>query len=74
MLTIPLPMRRPVDSPSKAIPDLLLSLEVSGYDLDRLRGLVDKQSQSKWQKYADESWFNYHEMVCKNVLEEFLQQ
>src|SRR5262249_21157552 len=62
-----------VDRPREEIPRLLKALEISPYDLGKLCALVDKSSQGKWQKYADDAWFRQHEIFCETVLADYLQ-
>jgi Sulfotransferase family len=62
-----------VNHPTDEITRLLRSLGISGYDLEKLRALVDKHSQANWKRYATHEWFRRHEMICDNLLDEFLQ-
>jgi hypothetical protein len=60
-------------APDQQLPSLLAALDVTGYDLNKLRALVDRSSSGKWRKYAEDAWFKDHEAACENVLQQFLQ-
>lgn len=63
-----------VADPEEQLRRLFAAIDLEGYDLDRLKGLIVRPALGKWKDYADDAWFRRHESACERVLAEFLGQ
>jgi hypothetical protein len=61
-----------VADPEEQLRRLFAAIDLEGYDLDRLKGLIVRPALGKWKDYADDAWFRRHESACERVLAEFL--
>jgi hypothetical protein len=61
-----------VAEPEEQLRRLFAAINLEGYDLDRLKGLIVRPALGKWKEYADDAWFRRHEAACERVLADFL--
>ena len=65
---------RLLEEPGAELRKLLDFCKVSEFDEGKLLGLLEKPSQGRWRRYADDDWFRRHEENCEKVLRDFFGQ
>jgi hypothetical protein len=61
-----------VRRPDEEIPGLFRAVGVESVDLESLKKVLVAPSLGRWREYADEGWFQAHEVVCDEVIADFL--
>jgi hypothetical protein len=61
-----------ISYPEPQLEQLMDAAGIRNFDLQKLRTLLVKPGLGKWQRYADETWFQNHEEYCESVLADFL--
>ena len=60
-----------LSEPRRTLDAALASVEVAGYDLETLLGLIEPVSVGRWKDYAEEAWFAAIERRVDAALDEY---
>jgi hypothetical protein len=63
-----------IENPVAEMQKLFSACSVPSFCEQKLLGLLDKPSQGKWRRYADDDWFRNHEASCERALGDFFGQ
>jgi hypothetical protein len=60
-------------SPRQELARLFAFLQIKCLDWEKLLSLIEKNPPDQWRRYADDSWFQRHELACDVVLTDFFK-
>jgi len=60
-----------IAEPRRSLLTVLASLEVAGYDLDALSGLIEPVNVGRWKEYAEAAWFAAIERRVDGTFDEY---